>query len=604
MIWQVFMVVVLLLLSCGKSAADFDATVMGFTGDDNPLTIGHVLKGVSATKADWVALDHDELGGLGDDDHSIYLLLNGRTGGQTAIGGDSANDDLTLRSTSNATKGDVIIQDQGGNVGIGNAAPTELLSIGTDLGGAPAGAVLTVGDTGGGAAQLVLGEDSSNFCGIAWSSAVDDCVFTTNVAASSVTTMTLDNGEVGIRTGGPVANLEVEDGGTASSMVAKITQDDVNAKGLIIGNDTDSATDTHGLSLWVDDGGIGHLQARNAGDETLALQEDGGGVSIGAATAASRPLHLHDGDGMRFTEQAAAPGTPTDGDLYADTDDNLYYRGNGAWVDLTAGGGGGSPGGASGELQWNNAASFDGMDYSWDDVNKWIESATDVKFQLDSDNNADSQALEVYDGGGNLIYQLREENAGDELEFVWSIPTAGQNIMEFLTDTADGSDNKAFRVAAGGASADTTRGANYAIFGNEFTTLNLGGDVVFDAGDGSGGDKGDLLFRVDSGTPRMALDGDGIGVSFSETNAVAFAAEASIDTDGALQFRDIGTPNVTGLTSNTEVKMYLVNNGTEQRLCFPFLDGATQRWHHIRMDTGSPGWGSTTSSTHICADGT
>ena len=54
------------------------------------------------------AIDHGSIAGLSDDDHSQYALLNGRSGGQTLIGGTDASDNLTLQSTSNATKGNLI----------------------------------------------------------------------------------------------------------------------------------------------------------------------------------------------------------------------------------------------------------------------------------------------------------------------------------------------------------------------------------------------------------------------------------------------------------------------------------------------------------------
>ena len=65
------------------------------------------------------ATDHGALTGLGDDDHTQYLLLAGRSGGQIATGGTGSGDDLVLRSTTNATKGDVFINDQGGNTILG-----------------------------------------------------------------------------------------------------------------------------------------------------------------------------------------------------------------------------------------------------------------------------------------------------------------------------------------------------------------------------------------------------------------------------------------------------------------------------------------------------
>lgn len=53
--------------------------------------------------------DHGALTGLTDDDHSIYALLAGRSGGQTIIGGTGSGDDITLSSTSHGTKGDIIV---------------------------------------------------------------------------------------------------------------------------------------------------------------------------------------------------------------------------------------------------------------------------------------------------------------------------------------------------------------------------------------------------------------------------------------------------------------------------------------------------------------
>jgi hypothetical protein len=57
-------------------------------------------------------IDHNSLNNLTTGDvHTQYALLAGRTGGQTLKGGDGAGDDLTLESTSNGTKGDIILSD-------------------------------------------------------------------------------------------------------------------------------------------------------------------------------------------------------------------------------------------------------------------------------------------------------------------------------------------------------------------------------------------------------------------------------------------------------------------------------------------------------------
>jgi hypothetical protein len=67
--------------------------------------------------ADKVILDnlgtpnHSTLTNLTADDHAQYLNIDGRTGGQTATGGIAASDNLTLNSTSNITKGSIIINE-------------------------------------------------------------------------------------------------------------------------------------------------------------------------------------------------------------------------------------------------------------------------------------------------------------------------------------------------------------------------------------------------------------------------------------------------------------------------------------------------------------
>jgi hypothetical protein len=62
--------------------------------------------------------DHGALTGLSDDDHTIYALLAGRTGGQTIKGGTDAADKLILQSTSGNGSGSALaIEFKGGNNG-------------------------------------------------------------------------------------------------------------------------------------------------------------------------------------------------------------------------------------------------------------------------------------------------------------------------------------------------------------------------------------------------------------------------------------------------------------------------------------------------------
>lgn len=56
--------------------------------------------------------DHGTITGLSDDDHTQYVLLAGRSGGQAIIGGTASGNNLTLASTAHATKGKVESIDQ------------------------------------------------------------------------------------------------------------------------------------------------------------------------------------------------------------------------------------------------------------------------------------------------------------------------------------------------------------------------------------------------------------------------------------------------------------------------------------------------------------
>lgn len=75
---------------------------------------------------------HSSLTGLTTGDpHTQYALLAGRSGGQSLSGGTAANDDLTLQGTTNATRTTsyVIMQPNGGNVGIGTTSPEARLHV-------------------------------------------------------------------------------------------------------------------------------------------------------------------------------------------------------------------------------------------------------------------------------------------------------------------------------------------------------------------------------------------------------------------------------------------------------------------------------------------
>lgn len=64
------------------------------------------------------AFNSDTLDGLSSEN---FLIRDGVSGGQTAYGGVDGGDNLVLRSTQDGSKGNVIVSDDGGNVGLGTA---------------------------------------------------------------------------------------------------------------------------------------------------------------------------------------------------------------------------------------------------------------------------------------------------------------------------------------------------------------------------------------------------------------------------------------------------------------------------------------------------
>lgn len=66
---------------------------------------------------------------ISNDNFQQYALLAGRAGGQNLSGGIAANENLVLDSTSDSSKGNIILAPSGGKVGIGTATPNGKLTV-------------------------------------------------------------------------------------------------------------------------------------------------------------------------------------------------------------------------------------------------------------------------------------------------------------------------------------------------------------------------------------------------------------------------------------------------------------------------------------------
>jgi len=223
---------------------------------------------------------------IDDTDMSGYFLLAGRAGSQTAYGGTAAGEDLYLRSTANATKGNVIIADDGGNVGIGTTDPGAQLEIKVNRTSSTSAVALLLNDNVSGGAQTDgVYKSIRSHSGLAGSAVSEirflqndgtnnntGIAFATQQTAGGLTErMRVDrNGNVGIGTTDPGAQLEIKVNRTSStSAVALLLNDNV------VGAQTDGVYKSI----------RSHSSSGNAVSEIRFLQNDGTNNNTGIAFA-------------------------------------------------------------------------------------------------------------------------------------------------------------------------------------------------------------------------------------------------------------------------------------------------------------------------------
>lgn len=102
-------------------------------------------------------IDHGSITGISDDDHTQYALLLGRSGGQTLIGGTAASNNLILRSTSNATKGQVYFDETTASTSVTTGA----VRIDGGLGVSGRGTFGSISSPGSGTKSERFGPDTS-----------------------------------------------------------------------------------------------------------------------------------------------------------------------------------------------------------------------------------------------------------------------------------------------------------------------------------------------------------------------------------------------------------------------------------------------------------
>jgi len=207
-------------------------------------------------------------------------------------------------------------------------------------------------------------------------------------------------------------------------------------------------------------------------------------------------------------------------------------------------------------------------------------------FQPNANSTTFYQILDA--DGGTPVFNVDSDN--ERIGFFNNAPTSdisfGKTLNDITTDTADGSDNKAFRFSGGGEYG-YGRGASFQFFGNEYPTY--GGSMYFDAGntDGVGDNHGGLFFRIANSQVFIIPKAGSISV---ERNFV-------LGTNFAIQFEDSGGTNVGNMiefynddlyisTRKAGADLILRSNGTSEKM--RITSGGNILMNTTSAGTGSP----------------
>jgi len=376
----------------------------------------------------------------------------------------------------------------GGNIGIGTAAPGYLL----DIKGSDGISTVAVRNTSGQLMMMVTPTASAG--GVLG-------LFNAGTAkvqiASNGSPTYFNDGNVGIGTATPNYKLDVA--GNISIQ---------NADPYLIWNETDQGTDAKRWDMF-SSGGVMYLRTVNdaytaavsameitrSANTVSKVTFPNGNVGIGSTA----PSSILDINGALTVRGMAAPALSSAGEgrIYYDTTANVFKvsQNGGAYTDLVSGGGG-VPAGANTQLQFNNAGAF-GADaaLAWDNTNKRLGIGTATP----------STALTVQ--GGEIT--ARSSSTINPTITAINIANTGSAVYGAMTSSVGSTVTGSFfnSSASGTAVAGSATSTSGTTYGGFFSNASSAGAAVVGQATSSSGSAtgGDFSTAASTGAAVYAI---------------------------------------------------------------------------------------------------
>ncbi|MNK93266.1 hypothetical protein D3C87_1134180 [compost metagenome] len=276
-------------------------------------------------------------GTISSDAFTQYALLAGRAGGQVLNGGTAASNNLTLASTSHATKGFVLLNPAGGNVGIGTSTPATKL----DISGGDVTFDITKGLTSRVGAQLKTGVAGATWQ--TWPADAGSASFIANLFNNSTAFIVSSAGNVGIGNVDPQNLLDLASSTNRRISFSPATLVSEESKIEFRHNDNGNPNVPYAaVSGYLLNGGTGYNSGQlrfytapvGAGNPAMVERmriDPAGNVGIGT-TAPKGPLHIKAPSGSFATGSMVFEGTTgTSAFGMINSSDKLWIGSNVNW---------------------------------------------------------------------------------------------------------------------------------------------------------------------------------------------------------------------------------------------------------------------------------